>query len=383
MPINMTIAIRNSVGSRGRNDAADVRLVQTRLNELMHPPRVKLTVDGRSGPKTEAMIRDFQKNVSGLRAPDGRVDPMGKTLAALNDPASEGKWARMSIGAPAAPAPPGRPGAAGEAEAGLALIEEEARKQGKQNSFNELRRSVIDGAFPPLKSLIGAVKTAEDARQMLAAWKAIRDIGFTPLEAAQWLGELKKKYPERTADFIKDVSRPGSRMVAGLRQASRLGNRVAVALLLIEVADKFEQGDYLYGTSELYKFVMGTRVPWAGLIDALQGIAGGLMPETAKSRMVFKVLHACDPIGLGGVGVDTVGTLAIGLVEMVVKGRMDPGRLDRLVDRMKSGPTRFFAEMGENLGDAVFEMSLWTRDDWSYAVRAIPGFVAYLFGREP
>jgi hypothetical protein len=67
--------------------------------------------------------------------------------------------------------------------------------------------------------------------------------------------------------------------------------------------------------------------------------------------------------------------LAIGLVEMVTTGQMDSQRLNRLVDRMKSGPTAFFADLGDNLGASLYEMSLWKRDDWSFAVKSIPGFV--------
>ena len=54
---------------------------------------------------------------------------------------------------------------------------------------------------------------------------------------------------------------------------------------------------------------------------------------------------------------------------------MDSARLDRLVSRMKSGPTAFFADLGENLGASVYEMSLWKSEDWSYAVKSIPGFI--------
>ena len=107
MPIYSSIGIRASVGRGGRNESTDVSAVQKRLNDLMNSPRIKLTVDGRSGPKTEAMIADFQKVVLGTAQPDGKVDPNGATIRALNDGSSEGKWARMSM------APPGAPGGKG------------------------------------------------------------------------------------------------------------------------------------------------------------------------------------------------------------------------------------------------------------------------------
>lgn len=97
MAIYSSIGIQASVGKNGKNNTVDVITVQTRLNELMRYPRKKLTEDGKAGSKTIGMIRDFQKCVLNYRRPDGRVDANGKSHRALNDPASESKWAQMSF----------------------------------------------------------------------------------------------------------------------------------------------------------------------------------------------------------------------------------------------------------------------------------------------
>lgn len=86
------IVISGSVGKGGKNASADVKAVQTRLNELMGPGKTPLKVDGLNGPKTEAMIADFQKSVVKFQWPDSRVDPNQKTLAALNDANSKAIW---------------------------------------------------------------------------------------------------------------------------------------------------------------------------------------------------------------------------------------------------------------------------------------------------
>ena len=91
------ISIRGSVGYKARNDSFDVRTIQGRLNALMAPPRVPLAVDGSSGPRTEAMILDFQKTVMQTARPDAVVDAGGATLRALNDPTSAAKWAQSSV----------------------------------------------------------------------------------------------------------------------------------------------------------------------------------------------------------------------------------------------------------------------------------------------
>lgn len=92
MVINSTVFVTQSVGQGGRNQMQDVKIVQQRLNELMDAKRVKLDVDGLSGPKTRGMIRDFQRSVLKFGSPDGRVDPNGKTIRAMNDPRSAATW---------------------------------------------------------------------------------------------------------------------------------------------------------------------------------------------------------------------------------------------------------------------------------------------------
>lgn len=92
MAINQSVFINQSVGHAGVNQTRDVQIVQMQLNAQLPASMTRLITDGIAGPVTIATIRNFQKLVVGLRQPDGRVDPNGKTLTALNDPASEAKW---------------------------------------------------------------------------------------------------------------------------------------------------------------------------------------------------------------------------------------------------------------------------------------------------
>jgi hypothetical protein len=70
--------LEGSVGSRGRNRSADVRLVQTLLHDRGVDPG---PIDGLIGRKTIAAIREFQRGF--MRRPDGRVDPNGRTFREL------------------------------------------------------------------------------------------------------------------------------------------------------------------------------------------------------------------------------------------------------------------------------------------------------------
>lgn len=371
MPIYSSIGIMGSVGKGGKNGLLDVQAVQKRLNELMGTSRKPLAVDGKCGPKTIGMIMDFQKNVLGFQFPDGRVDPAMRTIRALNDPASASKWQRMSL----SPVPPPTPKTPAEN-----LIEREAEKAGLGKEFDEFRREVIDKHIPTVKIFLGSIGRSDDARKVIAAWAQLRKWGFSPDEARDVMKAItgmKKHAP--TMGVLDEIGKPNSGFARFLGKTGNVAGKVGIAVTLIEVADKMEQGDYLYGTTELYKHFMGKAIPWAGVVEGLQSLVEAVAPASAKNHQVFKILRSCDPIGLGATGIDAVTTLALGLVHMVRTDSIDYVRLNRLVDRMKSGPTRVFAEMGEDLGDATYEMSQWRRDDWTYAVKSVPGWVKSWF----
>ena len=86
-----SVKIAGSVGRGGRNTAADVKTIQSALNDVSAAdggPMVKLVVDGIAGPLTIAAIEKYQRKQIG-RA-DGRVDPDGPTIHALNGSGSGG-----------------------------------------------------------------------------------------------------------------------------------------------------------------------------------------------------------------------------------------------------------------------------------------------------
>lgn len=81
--------IEGSVGQNADNLEKDVRLVQGLLNRHDLAPLTRLAEDGRSGSRTIEAIRHFQARKLNIQSPDGRVDPGGKTLRALNGSSPE------------------------------------------------------------------------------------------------------------------------------------------------------------------------------------------------------------------------------------------------------------------------------------------------------
>lgn len=78
--INITAA----VGRGGKNLPDDVRKIQNLLNEHILVPLQPIVVDGSCGPMTIAAIEEFQRRAMKMSRPDGKVDPQGKTMAALS-----------------------------------------------------------------------------------------------------------------------------------------------------------------------------------------------------------------------------------------------------------------------------------------------------------
>ncbi len=107
------IAIDGSVGRGGRNLPNDVRTIQAALNNVSSAdggPTLKLAVDGFVGPLTIAAIEKYQTRKLGWA--DGRIDPDGPTIHALNGQSG-------GVSAPAQKAaPPPPPPAASQGHSG-------------------------------------------------------------------------------------------------------------------------------------------------------------------------------------------------------------------------------------------------------------------------
>jgi murein DD-endopeptidase MepM/ murein hydrolase activator NlpD len=87
------IRIDASVGRNGQNRFQDVATVQTLLNDCRHllEPLPAVSPSGVVGPETIRAIEEFQRRVMKMQAPDGRVDPGGRTLNTLVAERREGR----------------------------------------------------------------------------------------------------------------------------------------------------------------------------------------------------------------------------------------------------------------------------------------------------
>ena len=389
MPINYTINISKSVGSGGYNQLEDVMAVQRQINGQMNPPRVWLDVDGKAGKKTSAAIRDFQRSVLGFKSPDGRVDPGGKTLMALNDPASEGTWAGMSM----MPEPtvqdvkPGVPSSDGKVpHMGNTYSDEDRRAMTR--ICNAL--ATIPGAEPAFAVLEDMVKNEVQTAKLILAWQGatdslvqaggkaamalanfaegcanLRRLGYTPREIASLLGQIRQaKGTEQAFRFVAGVGE-NARIASALKGLGRIALVVGVVVRALEAADHFRHGRIGPGMGEVYGTIMSIGVPWAGAVDAVQSIIAAEYPmvaEDPKFNMAFKVLHAINPIGAGKIAVDSIYSVVIAIGNSIASGKADYRTIEELADRMRKSPLNMFTEIGDNVGEVIG--GIW--GDWLY-----------------
>jgi len=340
-----TQSIKGPVGRGGRNNREDTRTVQALLNDHVRPPIALLAEDGLVGPKTVAAITGFQKKKFGKA--DGRVDPGHRTIKALNGAASAGP------AKPVAKTPAG--------------VDPKDKQQMHQvfvdNKINEKEWAafwnflVKDGA-PEVKRFFSYIKKAEEARMVAEFYVTVRKSGIQPGDFRQIFqaisGVGKPKWGTETVKWLSAPTGGAGRL---LKRLNDMGKAAGFVVFLIEYIDHWNKGDYHMAFVEIYKQGMGDAVPVGGFLDGLQSFAGFVVPKSWKSETAFKWFKTIDPVGLGGVAVDTLGVFIHSGIDLVSQGKMDERRMGRLVDRMKKGPTQVFAEIGEDCGDALYQIS--------------------------
>lgn len=346
------MSISGSVGLNGLNRNQDVRLIQQLLNKAGVNAG---QVDGMAGPKTKDAILRFQRSF--LSSPDGRVDPNGQTIRRLN---------ALPGGNVAPPVPAPKPGG-GQGPKYRTQIEAAAKAEGVPPTvLTEFLAYWEQSQFPVLKPFLSSLDTAENGIKVAQFFFFLRKFGFSLADTSRVLVLVAGLRAPEAIGFINGVLRNGARVSSALKAAGGVRTALGLFVAAIETYNFMAKGEYSQATATVYKSLIGLAVPWAAGLDAIQS----LFPEVdAKSSTAFKVLRACDPIGLGGIGVDSLVTMVQSIIDFAMGRDFNEQRLAQLVKRMKSGPTALFAELGENAGDALYEISQMDSQDWALVGR--------------
>lgn len=344
-----------SIGSRGNG----VTQLQLDLNKLYPRDMPLLKTDGVFGPKTQQWVMKFQRSNPPLK-PDGVAGP--KTLAKLQSVA--GSPGTQVPGMP--PPVPGMLPVPQPPATGIKRFEAEMRQEfEKKNALAEFGTFLNDceGKYVPnIKIVLGAIGRADEARQIASFWielnKLLKGVEDQRQLVLVGIAKLNKNELEIFEALAKPTGKIG-RVAAGIGTAASIAGYLVT---IVECVQHARRGDAGAVAAELYKFAMGKAVPWAAILEGVGSLLDGVVPEqTRKNSYAFKIMRSIDPIGLGAVAVDSVGSIVTAGCEMAARGRLDidilTNRLTPLVARMKQGPANLFVELGENSGDALYELT--------------------------
>jgi peptidoglycan hydrolase-like protein with peptidoglycan-binding domain len=339
-------------GSRGN----DVAKLQGDLNKAYPRDMPQLKPDGVFGPKTREWVIKFQRNNPPLK-PDGVVGP--KTLARLASIASVPGAPPPVGGITIPPGPPATGINKFQAE-----MRQEFEKKGAAGTFGEFLNDLESNTIPGWKIFLGAIGRVEDARTVANFYLALRQLGLSGSQLSTVLGATMRVNKDALA-FFEAVSAPAGKFGSALKFAGSAANVAGLIVTATECIQHARREDYGAVAAEIYKFAMGKAVPWAAMIEGIGSLLDGVVPEqTRKNSYAFRIMRSIDPIGLGASAVDSVCTIVKGGVEMFVKKNPNESKLDTLsrnlaplAARMKQGPTSVFAELGENSGDALYELT--------------------------
>ena len=342
-----------NVGSRGN----EVVKLQSDLNKAYPRDFPQLKTDGVFGPKTKESVLRFQRNNPPLK-PDGIAGP--KTLARLGSIVSGPGVPAPIGGITIPPAPPA---------VGINRFQTEMRlefdKRGKSSEFTSFLNDLETNTIPGWKVFLGSIGRVEDARQIASFWVELNHLLRGVEDQRKLVLAGIAKLDKNDLAIFEALAKPTGKLGKVVAFAGSAATIAGYFVTAVECVIHARRGDYGAVAAEIYKFGMGKAVPWAAVLEGIGSLLDGVVPEqTRKNSYAFKIMRAIDPIGLGATAVDSVCTIVKGGVEMFVQKNPNESALDTmsrnlapLAARMKQGPTSVFAELGENSGDALYELT--------------------------
>lgn len=216
----------------------------------------------------------------------------------------------------------------------------------------------------PLKTTLSVIKTSDNAIKFAKFCFQMERWGLSVAEMVRVLTLVGSLRSPTILNFIEYLLKNGERLSRFFSKTKGARNGLGYLLLVVTLYNNLVDGEYSQAAAKTYKFVMGKAIPWAGAIDTIQGF----FPAPSPASTVFlKVLRACDPVGLGGAGVDAMASFAGMIIDGLAGRDFDEDRLNKLAERLKTGPTSFFYKIGEAIpiGEFVYDLKELTVEKWN------------------
>lgn len=227
-----------------------------------------------------------------------------------------------------------------------------------------------------------SVSSSQDIDFIAKFYIFLRKRGFSHAHIRSTFARVAKIPGTRRLDFIRKSVENSSKIERFIGVAGKGASTFDAFITLIDIYDLAYNGEWSQLAALVYKKLMGKAVPLAGLVDALQSLVEALVPgQVQKSSWVFKVIRSCDPVGLGGAGVDSMGFLAQAMIDKLKGKPFNEKRFSQLVQRLRTGPTAIFAELGDRIpiGELIYDIGEMSSSDWQkLGQRTLPDITSYV-----
>jgi len=351
--------MRLKLWSRDKNK---VMVLQHELNAAYPHDLPKLKIDGKFGLKTQAKVLKFQRSIRNLKA-DGVFGPITLKEFRLKYPTT-----KLAVGTSIKMPEMVITANAKKISKFQDDFEKVFKQQNKKKEWQEFTQFVDSGMknHSYVKTVITGIRTAENARMFAAAFLTMKSWGFTGKQILTVCRQLAKLNGSHFMLTLKALSEPAGRFGSALKS---LGGTATIAILLcdfIECLYHASKGNYAAIFGIIYKVGARVAFPRLAMLNCLQAFLNGIFPNSPKLNIIFRILKAFDPIGLGSVGVESMTATATALYHWGEKG--DAGamipRLDKLVKRLKKSPAGVLAELGDNAGRSAYQLSRMSSNEW-------------------
>lgn len=252
------------------------------------------------------------------------------------------------------------------------------KKMGGTQTDVDAYLALHDKGEPFVKATLNGISTPDMAVKAAEFVFAFKFSGIPLSKSVSILANvLALDFPDQIGLLTKVVNK-GAAIGAVIKKISNPLEAVGFIIAAFSAARSCEKADYGSAIAEIYKSFIGITVPFGGAVDVVQSIVDVYFAApNERNILLFKVIRACDPVGLGGVAIQSF-VWFIQAVFNAGRGRsVDEKRLSQLVDSMKSGPARIFVDLGER---AEFLFVLWDlpKDIYDVAITSWDRLKLYL-----
>lgn len=203
-----------------------------------------------------------------------------------------------------------------------------------------------------------------DGGKLMSMFNAARALGFSMAEVNQKLGVLQKSglIDKKTIKLFMSVflelDRTGTLSPAINKKLSSVsmgtvGKSITVLTGLFNTLTLISQKKYPQAAAEIYKTAAGVALSGQdAAISLINGTLQAFYPGY-KDSPLCKFIGGLDLVSLGGVAVDSVGTLFTAWN----KNGADIKKLDALVQRMRASGAGTFVDAGEQTGLNIYDIN--------------------------